>query len=133
MIYIYFMEQGLLVTSQDFQSRDPEVDWAFHPYAVNQMSTRNFWKISGKTKTASLQWLCNFKAVELYPQKGAIKFSSLIPFKILIRIESQKMSTVKVIFWGVTRCFIGVFTSESWNHIVLPQHVEIRENYWHQE
>ena len=61
------MEQGLLVTSQDFQSRDPEVDSAFHPYAVNQMSTRNFWKISGKKKTASLQWLCNFKAVELYP------------------------------------------------------------------
>ena len=34
-----------------------KVDSAFHPSAVNKVSTRNFWGLSGKKETASLKWL----------------------------------------------------------------------------
>ena len=34
-----------------------KVDSAFHPSEVDNMSTRSFWELSGKKKTASSKWL----------------------------------------------------------------------------
>ena len=65
----------LVVKALDSQFRGPvfktlgdsKVDAVFHPSEVDQMSTRNFWELSGKKWTASSKWLSSLEAVQPHP------------------------------------------------------------------
>ena len=71
-LFVMPFKHGIISWSNDLMVRrripNPEVpcskllvgsmvDSALHPYKVPKVSTRNFWKLSGKKQTASLKWI----------------------------------------------------------------------------
>ena len=51
--------------------RDSKDNSASHPSEVDQMYTRNSWELSGKSQTASTQWLCSLDRVKSHSHKRA--------------------------------------------------------------
>lgn len=66
---------GLVFKALDSQSGVPKplggfkVDSTFHHSEVDQVSTTNFWELSGKKYAVSSKWLCSLEEI-----KGALKF-----------------------------------------------------------